>query len=75
MPEKLKLWRGTVSPKSPTACYTLPLIGKGASPTTNYAKLSYRSLMDYYWNKTANGNNNDAPQQVPSLFSMVPSLF
>ncbi len=52
-----KIWLGSISAKSPTSCYKLPLIGWGAaqddSTLTKYAKMSYDRYLDYFWNKTA----------------------
>lgn len=69
---------GSLSAKSPNACRTLPLIGKGGSgedsTLTKYAKMSYDRYLDYFWDKSAADEKlNGTVQDVPSIAAAVKS--
>lgn len=73
-----RIWLGSISAKSPTSCYTLPLIGKGEahddSNLTKYAKMSYDRYLDYFWNKTASDEKlNGTVQDIPSISAAMKS--
>lgn len=43
-----RIFKGTLAPDSPYSCHNLPLIGKGDSAQTLYAKQSYKRIGQYY---------------------------
>ena len=73
------IWKGSISAKSPTACTTLPLIGKTQSGEDSalqkYAKMSYSRYLDYFWNKTnVDEKLNGSVQEIPSVTDAMKSF-
>ena len=73
------IWLGSISAKSPTACKTLPLIGKTQSGEDSalqkYAKMSYSRYLDYFWNKANDDEKlNGSVQDIPSVTDAMKSF-